>query len=183
MGRAYTILKYIAIFIVFDRFIWPPVIRFVGRTFFSEPGLPLNCKGYDCANGRPGDKAFDDVAAAGETNNWDPLGERPSSREPGTFVPRVGAYVGERGDDMTGKGICHSPPSSPMTPEQLRCVYPIDVEALQTDAVKRMQADEKLLNRHAKLDDKQLRRNNAFLKRRVARLERALKEILDRQTY
>lgn len=70
MGRAYTILKYIAIFIVVDRFIWPPVIRFVGRTFFSEPGLPLNCKGYDCANGRPGDKAFDGDDVACERNNW-----------------------------------------------------------------------------------------------------------------
>jgi hypothetical protein len=111
--------------------------------------------------------------------------DRHPSKEPGTFVPRVGAYVGEHGDDddMTRKGICHSPPSSPMTPEQLRCVYPIDVEAMQADAVKRMQADEKLLNQHRHDNNKRLSRDNAFLKRRVARLERALKEILDKQTF
>jgi hypothetical protein len=202
MGRAYNILIGIAIFLVFDRFAWPPINRFLHRTIFYEPDPPLDCKGYECANGAPGyrpaDKApYDDVAITRDRrgdDDWAFLGDfvvptRHPPREPGTFVARVGAYVGERGDDMAGKGICHTVPSSPMTHEQLRCVGPIDVEALHTDAAERMQKDKKLLQQQVASvskvahDNKQLRRDTMLLKRRLARLERLVNEALDSRTF
>lgn len=190
MGRAYTILKYIAIFFVFDQLVWPSVIHFVRHTFFSEPELPLNCKGYDCANGRPGpaDKTPDDVATCDcvATTHESGLVTYAGKECFGGGDENTGLYTNimrdfekreadkrRHRDEQRRLGLlCKPGHNLSIGHEDCNITFRVDVPANTTVLLSEM------LN-----DNKQLRRDNAFLKRRVARLERAFKKILDRQTF